>query len=235
MLAGFDIRGQERVSAARVLVVGAGGLGSPVCLYLAAAGVGTLRIADGDSVELTNLQRQILYATADVGASKVSAAAAYLSRLNPDVSVVPIPQRLSGESLIEQVSQVDVVVDATDNFATRFELNAACCAAHVPLVSAAAIRMEAQVAVYSYRGGTGPCYRCLYQDEQEIAESCSETGVLGPLVGIIGAIQALETLKVLTGMESSLDGKLLVLDARRLEWRTVKLRADPKCPICGPK
>jgi adenylyltransferase/sulfurtransferase len=235
MLPGFDINGQQRVSQARVLLVGVGGLGSPVALYLTAAGVGTLKLVDGDRVDLTNLQRQVLFSSGDVGQLKVEAARARLTGLNPEVRIQVLASRLEGEALEREVAGVDVVVDATDNFATRFALNAACHAARKPMVSAAAIRMEAQVTVFTYPGGAGPCYRCLYHDEQEIAESCSETGVLGPLVGIIGSIQALEVLKLLAGMEVSLAGRLLVLDARRMEWRAVGLRADPACPVCGRK
>ncbi len=235
MLAGFDIAGQQRVARSRALIVGAGGLGSPVALYLGAAGIGQLHLADSDRVDVTNLQRQILYCNADVGTLKVEAARARILEVNPDVEVEIFPARLEGAALVSAVERADVVVDATDNFATRFALNAACFAARKPLVSGAAIRMEAQVTVFTYRDGAGPCYRCLYQDDREVAESCSETGVLGPLVGIIGSIEAMEALKLLAGIPESLAGRLLLLDARRMDWRSLALRADPRCPVCAPK
>lgn len=235
MLSGFDIAGQQRVAQSSALLVGVGGLGSPVALYLAAAGVGCLRLVDGDRVDLTNLQRQILYSSDDVGRPKVEAARERLLQINPEVEIEILAARLEGAALVREVERADVVIDATDNFATRFALNAACHAAGKPLVSGAAIRLEAQVTVFTYSGGAGPCYRCLYQDEREIAESCSQTGVLGPLVGIIGSVQAMEALKLLSGMQVSLAGRLLVLDASRMDWRSVTLRADVDCPVCGRK
>jgi len=233
LLPQFDIQGQERVSRARVLIVGVGGLGSPVALYLAAAGVGHLVLADSDRVDVTNLQRQIVYSTADVGRIKVDAAAAHLRQLNPDVRITPLAARLEGEALQQQVAQADVVVDASDNFPTRFALNAACVRYAKPLVSGAAIRMEAQISVFTHDHADGPCYRCLYKDEPGPADACSQSGVLGPLVGIIGSMQALETLKMLSGIGTSLGGRLLLLDAQQLEWRTLRLRRDPGCPVCG--
>lgn len=232
LLPQFDIAGQQRVSAARVLVVGVGGLGSPVVLYLAAAGVGHLVLADGDTVELTNLQRQIVYTSDDVGQAKVVAAAALVQRMNPHVGVTCITQRLQGDLLLQQVAEADLVVDATDNFATRFALNDACVQARKPLVSGAAIRMEAQIMVFPNDGSDAPCYRCLYKDENETAEACSQSGILGPVVGVIGSLQALETLKIIAGIGSSLVGRVMLFDAQRLEWRTLKLRRDPVCPAC---
>lgn len=234
LLPQFDIAGQQRVSAARVLVVGVGGLGSPVVLYLAAAGVGHLVLADGDSVELTNLQRQIVYTSDNVGQKKVVAAAALVQRMNPHVIVTCIAQRLQGNLLLQQVAEADLVVDATDNFTTRFALNDACVQSRKPLVSGAAIRMEGQIAVFPNDGSDSPCYRCLYKDENEIAEACSQSGILGPVVGIIGSMQALEALKILAGIGPSLVGRVLLFDAQRLEWRTLKLRRDPACPTCSP-
>lgn len=235
MLPQFDIAGQQRVSAARVLVVGMGGLGAPVVMYLAAAGVGRLVLADNDRVELTNLQRQIIYTSDDLGRLKVEAAAARVQSMNPQIGVTRIAQRLEGSLLVQQVAEVDLVIDATDNFATRFALNDACVRAHKPLVSGAAIRLEAQIAVFPNDGSDAPCYRCLYKDENEIAEACSQSGILGPVVGVIGSLQALEALKMLAGMGSSLVGRVMLFDAQHLEWRTLKLRRDPACPTCSPR
>ncbi len=234
LLPQFDIQGQQRVSRARVLIVGVGGLGSPVGLYLAAAGVGHLVLVDHDRVDVTNLQRQVVFTTDDVGRSKVEAAAAHLQRLNPEIRITPLAARLEGDALQAQVAQADVVVDASDNFPTRFALNAACVRHAKPLVSGAAIRMEAQISVFMNDHADSPCYRCLYKDEPGPTDACSQSGVLGPLVGIIGSMQALETLKILSGIGASLDGRLLVLDAQHLEWRTLRLRRDPACPICSP-
>ena len=233
LLPQFDIQGQERVSRARVLIVGVGGLGSPVALYLVAAGVGHLVLADADRVDVTNLQRQIIYSTADVGEVKVDAAAAHLRRLNPEVRITPLAARMEGDALLQQVAQADVVVDASDNFPTRFALNAACVRYGKPLVSGAAIRMEAQISVFTNDHAGSACYRCLYKDEPGPADACSQSGVLGPLVGIIGSIQALETLKLLSGIGTSLGGRLLLLDAQQLDWRTLRLHRDPSCPVCS--
>jgi adenylyltransferase/sulfurtransferase len=233
MLPQFDIAGQQRVGSARALLVGVGGLGSPVALYLTAAGVGRLVLVDHDRVDMTNLQRQVLFDTDDIGKLKVEAARARLQRLNPLVRIDAIAGRLEGERLVHEVERADVVIDATDNFATRFLLNAACVRAGKPLVSAAAIRMEAQIAVYDRRDANSPCYRCLYRDEAEAALTCSETGVLGPLVGVIGSMQALEALKILAGVGGGLAGRLLVFDAQHVEWRSIRLRKDPACPVCG--
>lgn len=233
LLPQFDIEGQERVSRARVLIVGVGGLGSPVAMYLAAAGVGHLVLADADRVDVTNLQRQVIYCTADVGMVKVDAAAARLHQLNPEIRITPLAARMEGDLLQQHVAQADVVVDASDNFPTRFALNAACVQYARPLVSGAAIRMEAQISVFTNDSADSPCYRCLYKDEPGPADACSQSGVLGPLVGIIGSMQALETLKLLSGIGTSLGGRLLLLDAQQLEWRTLRLRRDPSCPVCG--
>ncbi len=233
LLPQFDIQGQERVSRARVLIVGVGGLGSPVAMYLAAAGVGHLVLADADRVDVTNLQRQVIYSTTDVGLVKVDAAAARLRQLNPEIRITPLAARMEGDLLQQHVAQADVVVDASDNFPTRFALNAACVQYAKPLVSGAAIRMEAQISVFTNDHVDSPCYRCLYKDEPGPADACSQSGVLGPLVGVIGSMQALETLKLLSGIGTSLGGRLLLLDAQQLEWRTLRLRRDPSCPVCG--
>jgi molybdopterin/thiamine biosynthesis adenylyltransferase len=233
LLPDFDIEGQERLLASRVLIIGLGGLGSPVAMYLAAAGVGHLVLVDDDVVDLSNLQRQLAHGTADIGRPKVESAGDTVNGLNPDVTVTPIVGRLTGAALLEQVAAADVVVDACDNFATRFAVNEASVRTGTPLVSGAAIRMEGQVAVFQPRQPDSPCYRCLYKDEGELDQSCSANGVLAPLVGIIGSIQAMETIKVLAGLGEPLWGRLLIFDGRAMEWRTLKLPKDPKCPVCS--
>ncbi len=229
MLPNVDVAGQQRLLDSRVLVIGAGGLGSPVAMYLAAAGVGQLVLVDFDDVDLSNLQRQILHGSHDLGRPKVESARDTLQALNPEVTVMAINARLEGEALLAEVEKADVVVDASDNFATRFAVNDACVAARKPLVSGAAIRMEGQVSVFHNERPESPCYRCLYRDEGELAQTCSENGVLAPVVGIIGTIQATEVLKVLLGIGDTLDGRLLLLDALSMEWRSMKLRKDPAC------
>lgn len=233
MLPQVGIEGQQRLRGASVLIVGLGGLGSPAAMYLAAAGVGHLILADDDRVDLSNLQRQIVHRTADIGAAKVESAARTLRALNPQTRLTLLPRRLEGQTLDDLVADVDAVVDGCDNFSTRFAVNKACVQAGKPLVSGAAIRMEGQVAVFRPDRDDGPCYRCLYRDEGELEQTCSENGVLAPLVGIIGSIQAMETAKVLMGIGDDLNGRLLLLDGERMEWRTLKLRRDPACPICG--
>ncbi|MFP5505146.1 MAG: HesA/MoeB/ThiF family protein [Gammaproteobacteria bacterium] len=234
LLPEFGTEAQDRLLASRVLIVGAGGLGSPVALYLAAAGVGTLAIADDDAVDLSNLQRQILHRHADIGRAKVESAAERIAALNPDTQVIPIAARLTGEALREQVAAADLVVDGCDNFDTRFAVNAACVDARTPLVSGAAIRMEGQVAVFIPALPDSPCYRCLYREAGETEQTCAENGVLAPIVGIVGSLQALEAIKVLTGIGEPLCGRLLLIDGKRLDIRTLKLRRDPDCPVCGP-
>lgn len=233
MVPGLDLDGQEKLLESRVLIVGLGGLGSPASLYLAAAGVGHLLLADFDSVDLTNLQRQIVHSTASVGRAKTESAAERLRALNPDTGITQIPEKLTAERLAHWVAQADVVVDGCDNFATRFAVNAACVAAGKPLVSGAVIGMDGQIAVFR-PDLDGPCYRCVYADTGEEAQSCSETGVLGPLTGVIGSLQAVETVKVLTGLGTPLNGRLLVVDALTQTWRRLNLRRDPDCPVCGP-
>ena len=229
MLPGVDVAGQQRLLDSRVLIIGAGGLGSPVAMYLAAAGVGQLVLVDFDEVDLSNLQRQILHGSHDLGRPKVESARDTLGVINPEVVVTAINQKLEGGALLAEVEQADVVVDASDNFATRFTVNDACVTAKKPLVSGAAIRMEGQVSVFHNERPNSPCYRCLYRDEGELSQSCSENGVLAPVVGIIGTIQATEVLKVLLGIGDTLDGRLLLLDAMSMEWRSMKLRKDPAC------
>jgi len=235
MLPDVDIEGQEKLLAARVLIIGLGGLGSPVAMYLAAAGVGHLILADFDSVDLSNLQRQIAHTTDRIGQTKVASAAQALRALNPDVQLTCVEHALDADSLSAHINNADVVVDCCDNFATRFAVNAACVAAHVPLVSGAAIRLEGQVAVFDNRDPAYPCYRCLYDQESEENTTCAANGVLAPLVGIIGSMQALETIKLITGFGKTLAGKLLVFDARYSQWRELKLPKDAACPVCGEK
>jgi len=233
MLDDIDIEGQEKLLAARVLIVGLGGLGSPVAMYLAAAGVGHLVLADFDSVDLSNLQRQIAHTTDRIGQSKVESAARTLRALNPDVKITSVTEVLDEDGLKSQVAQVDVVVDCCDNFATRFAVNAACVAAKVPLVSGAAIRLEGQVSVFDNRDEACPCYRCLYEEDSEENTTCAANGVLSPLVGVIGSIQALETIKLICGIGKSLAGKLAIFDARYSQWRELILPKDKNCPICS--
>jgi adenylyltransferase/sulfurtransferase len=217
----------------RVLLVGVGGLGAPVAMYLAAAGVGELVLSDHDRVDLANLHRQIIFGSDDVGRAKVDGASAALARLNPDVTVTTLPRRLDPDELEERARAADVVIDATDNFSTRFAINRACVRAGTPLVSGAVIRLEGQVAVFDTRRPDSPCYRCLYEDIPEEGERCAETGILGPVAGIIACIQATEAVKLLLGFGEPLTGRLLVLDAEAMQWRTIRLRRDPACPVCA--
>lgn len=232
MLPDVDIEGQEKLLSAQVLIIGLGGLGSPVAMYLAAAGVGYLVLADFDAVDLTNLQRQIAHTNDRIGMNKSVSAAQALRELNPEVQIECIEQVLDADNLAAQVKNADVVVDCTDNFAARFAINAACVAAKVPLVSGAAIRLEGQVAVFDSREQNSPCYRCLYEEDSDDL-TCAANGVLAPLVGVIGSMQALECIKLICGFGSSLAGRLLLLDARHSQWRELKLPKDPECPVCG--
>jgi len=233
LLPQIGYEGQQRLLSARVLIIGVGGLGSPVAMYLAASGVGHLVLVDHDKVELSNLQRQIAHTTDRIGIAKVASAQQSLAALNPEVQVTAIVGQLDPEALVEQVQLADAVVDCSDNFATRFALNRVCVENRTPLISGAAIRLEGQVAVFRPERADTPCYRCLYKDMDELGESCSQTGVLAPLVGIIGSIQATETIKVLLDIGETLTGRLLVLDALSMEWRSIKLKKDPDCPVCG--
>jgi len=232
LLPAFGMEGQERLRRARVLVVGLGGLGSPVAMYLAAAGVGSLTLADFDAVDLSNLQRQILHTTERIGTPKAQSARLTLAALNPEVELVLVKRSLTAATLPALLTGLDLVVDCCDNFETRFAVNAACVTARIPLVSGAAIRLEGQVATFSGQPG-GPCYQCLYPRDGAAEETCTATGVMAPLPGIIGSIQATEAIKVLTGLGQPLFGRLLLLDAAVMEWRQVRLVADPACPVCG--
>lgn len=233
MLPQFDIAGQEKICGAHVLIVGAGGLGCPAAMYLAAAGVGRITLVDNDEVELTNLQRQIAHDTTTLGLAKVDSAAQTLRRIAPECEVIPVNEFLSGENAAALVAGVDLVLDCSDNFACRFLLNAHCVAAEKPLVSGAAIRMEGQVSVFDMRRDDSPCYRCLYEETGQEDMRCATNGVLAPVVGIIGSIQATEALKLLADVSGTLTGKLLIMDAMHMDWRTMKLKKDPHCPQCG--
>ncbi len=234
LLPEIDIRGQQRLLDGSVAVFGLGGLGSPVALYLAAAGVGRLVLVDFDHVELSNLQRQIIHQTSDLGRLKVESARDRVHALNPHVKVETVARVLDGADLDAVVAGVDVVVDGTDNFPTRFGINAACFRARKPLVSGAAIRFEGQVSVYYPGQADSPCYRCLYDDGGGTNETCTQTGVVAPLLGIIGSVQALETLKVLMQVGQVLKGRLLLLDAITMEWQSMRFQRDPNCPVCAP-
>lgn len=233
MLPEMDIAGQQKLIDATVLIVGMGGLGCPAAMYLAAAGVGHLIIADDDVVELTNLQRQIAHSQANLGAAKVVSIQETLLGLNPDLKITALHKRLQGEDLSEAVSQADLVVDACDNFSTRFAINKNCIEHRKPLVSGAAIRMEGQVAVFDSRDPESPCYQCLYSQGNDVEASCAQNGVMAPLVGIIGSMQAMEAIKLLVGIGDSLTGRLLLLDAKTLQWQEMKLPRNSKCEACG--
>ena len=232
LLPDFDIEGQERLRQSHALIVGLGGLGSAAAMYLAAAGVGRLTLVDFDRVDLSNLQRQIVHRTADIGRPKVESARDTLQALNPLIEITTVPKVLDEVELLRQVERADAVVDACDNLPTRLAINAACVRAGVPLVSGAVIRLEGQVLIWR-PGGEGACYRCLYRDPEVNAETCAQTGVLAPVVGVIGSLQAVEAIKILARLGEPLDGRLLLLDAKRMEWRTMKLRRWPECPVCG--
>jgi len=236
LLPRIGVEGQERLLAARVLLVGAGGLGAPVALYLAGAGVGELTIVDPDEVAVSNLHRQVLHAGSRMGWPKAESAAAALYDLNPEVRVVPRVAHLEGEALAEAVANADLVVDCSDNFATRFALNAACLRQRRPLVTGAVIRMEGQVMTFPFDAEPlPPCYRCLYREapDAEETERCAVTGVLGPAAGLIGTLQAAEAVKRLAGIAEGLAGKLLLADALTMDFRTIRLTQDPQCPACS--
>jgi len=230
LLPPIDVRGQEKLLASRVLIIGLGGLGSPAAMYLAASGVGHLVLADHDKVDLTNLQRQIVHATDRVGQDKTASAVRGLEAINPGVRVTTLNRKLEGTELAEQVHLADAVVDATDNFASRFAINAACVREGKPLISGAVVRFEGQVTVFV---PGGPCYRCLYAEGGGPDEACATLGVLAPAAGVIGSVQAVEAIKILLGFGRTLAGRLLLFDALNMEWREMKLRRDPACPVCG--
>ena len=233
LLDDIGIEGQERLRAAHAMVVGAGGLGSPAALYLAASGAGRITLIDDDDVDLTNLQRQVLHGTADIGRTKVVSGADALARLNPDIVVDTIGRRVDAAALATLVPTADVVLDCSDNFTTRHAVNRACVAAGVPLVSGAAIRFDGQIASFDLRERGSPCYACLFPESDEVdAVDCATMGVFAPLTGIVGAMQAAEAMKLIIGLPS-LSGRVLLLDAMTMAWQTIRLERDPACPVCG--
>lgn len=232
----IGVDGQERLLASTALVVGAGGLGSPAALYLAAAGIGRILLADADTVDLTNLQRQILHREATVGMAKVESGRMALAQINHEVEVVPLQQRLAGGALEDAVARSTVVLDCSDNFATRHAVNRACVKAGVPLVSGAAIRFDGQLAVFDARRPESPCYHCLFPEGQEIEDvRCAVMGVFAPLTGIVGTMQAAEALKLAGGFGTPMVGKLLLIDGRSMELQTIALPRDPQCTVCGAR
>ncbi len=232
MLPEIDAEGQLRLAQATVLMIGAGGLGSAASIYLAAGGVGHIILVDFDRVDLSNLQRQILYKTADIGRLKVESGADHLRALNPDVKLTLIDRMLAQDELADYAKQADIIVDASDNFATRFAVNRASVATGTPLVSAAAIRFEAQISVFNPNHETSPCYRCLYNEDSEVEATCTANGVLAPLLGIVGSIQATEAMKLIMGLGDTLQGRLLLIDVMAMEWHSAILPKDPDCPVC---
>jgi len=236
LLDDIGIEGQERLLGATALIVGAGGLGSPAALYLAAAGVGTLLIADGDTVDASNLQRQILHREHSIGLAKVDSAARTLAELNPDTRIERIAERLSGDALLQAVARSQVVLDCSDNFATRHAVNRACFAAGVPLVSGAAIRFDGQLSVFDPRAADSPCYHCVFPQTESLEEvRCAVMGVFAPLTGIVGTMQAAEALKVLGGFGRPAIGRLLLIDSRSLQIDSVTLARDPNCSVCAAR
>jgi molybdopterin/thiamine biosynthesis adenylyltransferase len=234
LLPQVSYEGQDKLVHSHALVVGAGGLGSPVALYLAASGVGTLTICDFDVVDLTNLQRQIIHTTPSVGINKAVSAQQSIYEINPEVIVKAIQQKSTEDDFAVLVAQADVVIDCSDNFATRYTLNRLCVKLKKPLVSGAALGFEGQITVYDMRSDTSPCYHCLFPDNGEDTDlRCATNGVFAPLVGMIGTTQAAEALKLLMGIGESLQGRLLLLDALAMEWRTIKLSKDTACIVCG--
>ena len=232
LLPQVEIEGQESLLNATVLIIGLGGLGSPVAMYLAAAGVGHLILCDFDSVDLSNLQRQIIHNTLNIGKPKVESARNSLLALNPQIKVTSLYQQLDEESLTKQIANVDIVIDCTDNLPTRFAINQACVQTKTPLISGAATRMEGQLSVFKGYLPDSPCYRCLYPSDDILSETCSQTGILAPLVGIIGSLQALEAMKVIMNVGDTLTGEVLLLDALTMEFNRIKLSKNKKCPIC---
>lgn len=234
LLPQIGIEGQARIAAAHVLVIGAGGLGSPAALYLASAGVGRLALADPDRVDLTNLQRQILHRTRSIGRPKVISGQETLAEINPECEVLPIEEKLIGERLLEEVSRADVVLDCSDNFPTRHAVNRACVQLGKPLISGAAVRFDGQIAVFDARKPEAPCYHCLFPEAEDVEElRCAVMGVFAPITGIIGAMQAAEALKLVIGCGEPLAGRLMLLDGLSMEWRTIQVPRDQACPVCA--
>ena len=233
MLPQVEIEGQQKLLDSKVLIVGAGGLGSPASIYLAAAGVGQITIYDDDEVDLSNLQRQIAHHTEDIGTDKVISTQQTLKKINPEVKVCAVKQRLKDEQLKQEVKNADIVLDCCDNFSTRFAVNAACVEHKTPLVSGAAIRFEGQVAVFTPGNGDSPCYNCLYADNGEEMQNCATNGVIAPVTGIVGSIQAMEAMKLIMGIGETLTGRLLLLDGLSMQWNEMKLRRNSLCPTCS--
>ncbi|MCW7541513.1 molybdopterin-synthase adenylyltransferase MoeB [Aquabacterium sp. A7-Y] len=230
----LGVEGQDRILAGHALIIGAGGLGSPAALYLGTAGLGTLTVIDDDTVDLTNLQRQIIHDMARIGASKAESAALSIAAINPDVRVRPVPRHADPALLDELVREADVVLDCSDTFATRHAVNFACVQRRKPLVTGAAIRFDGQVTVCDLRQAASPCYACLFPPDQELDEvRCATMGVFAPLVGIVGAVQAAEALKLLAGIGTSLAGRLQMLDALSMQWSEIRVPRNPACPVCG--
>ncbi|MQR00302.1 HesA/MoeB/ThiF family protein [Glaciimonas soli] len=230
----IDIAGQEKLLAAHALIIGAGGLGSPAALYMASAGVGTITLVDNDTVDLTNLQRQILHTTERVGQAKVDSAKIALTHINPTINVIALAERADDGRLSELIGGADVVLDCSDNFSTRHAVNHACVTHRVPLVSGAAIKFDGQISVFDPRSATSPCYACLFPPDREFEEvQCATMGVFAPLVGIIGSMQAAEALKLIMGIGTSLAGQLLMLDARNMEWNSIRVARDACCLVCS--
>ena len=235
LLDALGIEGQERILAAHALIIGAGGLGSPAALYLASAGIGRITLVDDDTVDFTNLQRQILHTQARVGMAKAESGRQALAAVNPEINIVPLQERLAGAALEALVASADVVLDCTDNFATRHAINRACVHHRKPLVSGAAIRFDGQVSVYDLSRDDSPCYHCLFPEGEDVEEvRCAVMGVFAPLTGIIGTTQAAEALKLVAGIGETLTGRLLLLDSLDMEWRSVKFAKDAGCAVCGP-
>lgn len=233
MLPDIDVAGQEKLLAARVLVVGLGGLGCPVALYLAASGIGHLVIADFDEVDITNLQRQIAHTYSDIGLPKSASAETAIKAINPNIEVTAINQKLEGPLLDEQVAAADLVLDCCDNFTTRFAVNSACVANKTPLVSGAAIGIEGQVVLFDPRDADSPCYQCLHPVANDELLSCSQNGVVAPLTGVIGSLQAMQAIKVLIGFGDTVPGKLLLVDLKQMQFHQVRINKQQACPVCG--
>jgi molybdopterin/thiamine biosynthesis adenylyltransferase len=230
----IGIEGQQKLLAGRALIIGAGGLGSPAAMYLASAGLGRITVVDDDTVDLTNLQRQIAHTTARIGQPKAASARRTLLGINPGIDVVALAERADDARLAALVADADVVLDCCDNFATRHAVNRACVAAGVPLVSGAVIRFDGQISVFDPRMADAPCYSCLFPQDQHFEDvACSTMGVFAPLVGMIGAMQAAEALKLVMGIGESLSGRLLMLDGLRMEWTSIAIGRNPACPVCG--
>lgn len=233
MLPQVDVEGQQKLLAAHVLIIGAGGLGSPASMYLTAAGVGKITLYDHDIVDLSNLQRQIAHHTADIGANKAFSTLSTLKNLNPGTAVSAFDKRVEGQELLDAVFNADIVLDCSDNFTTRFAINRACVTHKKPLVSGAAIRFEGQISTFTPGRDNSPCYNCLYSDTGEELQNCATNGVIAPITGIIGSLQALEALKLIAGIGKTLTGRLLLIDGLTMEWTEMKLRKNPNCPTCS--